>query len=326
MGACRSRARAGCCPGCRSPSASASSSISPPSVSRPGGRRCRWRSSASRSPMLARQRAVGFPLALGVAGVAGGLCHCDAARPRARASGAAAIRPGASRSRALSRCARSASAPTASWCASQRIEGRRIAETPRARAASRCARAPRRRSAASSRSRRICRRRSRRCGRAATISRATCISSASAPRASRSARSRSTQPPARAGALAALRVAFVDAHARRDRQAHPRRVARRPRRDRLGADHRQARRHHHAGQRRDVHFEPRRMCCRSPAITWRWSPASCSSVMRAAARADARRWRAAVRSRNGRRSARSSRPRFICCCRARRSRRSAPSS
>ena len=55
-----------------------------------------------------------------------------------------------------------------------------------------------------------------------------------------------------------LRYAVVHRrHARGDRQAHPRRGAGRPRLDRLGADHRQARCDFDAGQRRDVHLEPR---------------------------------------------------------------------
>ena len=79
---------------------------------------------------------------------------------------------------------------------------------------------------------------------------------ASARPASCSARSRPMAPPARARLVAALRQRHRG-HPRGDRRAHPRRAARRQGRDRLGADHRQARRDLHAGQRRHVHFQPR---------------------------------------------------------------------
>ena len=80
-----------------------------------------------------------------------------------------------------------------------------------------------------------------------------------------------------AGAVAALRrrrsracATAIDARIRAV-------AAGRQGRDRLGADHRQARRDLGAGQRRHVHLGPRATCCRSPAITWRWWRASCSS-------------------------------------------------
>ena len=62
------------------------------------------------------------------------LCHRHDQAHHHRASGAARHRPGTSRSRASSRCARSASAPTASSCASTRIDAPRLAREPRARA------------------------------------------------------------------------------------------------------------------------------------------------------------------------------------------------
>ncbi len=101
-----------------------------------------------------------------------------------------------------------------------------------------------------------CRRRSRRCGRAATTSRATIISSASARPASCSAtssRRRRRMPPDLSLRFAATIAGIRDAH----RRAHPRGAAGRQGRHRLGADHRQARRHLRAGQRGDVCLEPR---------------------------------------------------------------------
>ena len=129
----------------------------------------------------------------------------------------------------------------------------------------------------------------------------------------------------RARLVAALRQ-HDRRHARGDRQAHPRRGAGRRRRDRLGADHRQTRRDLDAGERRDVRVGPRAMCCRSPAITWRWWPASCSSSLRAlfalipgfAARRPIKKWAALAALGRRRRS--------IFCCRAPRSRPSAPTS
>ena len=116
----------------------------------------------------------------------------------------------------------------------------------------------------------------RRCGPAATISRATFISSASARPASCSARSRSPSRRCRRARGCATRRSST-ACATRSTRASARSLPGDRRRDRVGADHRQARRDLDAGQRRDVHLRPRRTCCRSRAITWRWSRASCSS-------------------------------------------------
>ncbi len=69
-------------------------------------------------------------------------------------------------------------------------------------------------------------------------------------------RIRTAEAPRRAHALAALRHRHRR-HARGDRQAHPGRRARRPGRDRVGADHRQTRRHLDPGERGHVHIEPR---------------------------------------------------------------------
>ena len=190
---------AGCCPGCRSPTASASSAISPPQrepawwaalaaalagicdrlSSRAGGRSAfRWRWRLRRSPpasppprcKTAAHRASGA-----------GLSDLERAGHRLRrdARGARAQRPHRGARRAHRRAPHATSSPSA--------------------CASRCAKAPRPRSPASSPSRRICRRRCSRCAPAATISRATCISSRSAPPATCSARSRAQTPPQRAG-------------------------------------------------------------------------------------------------------------------------------
>ena len=95
--------------------------------------------------------------------------------------------------------------------------------------------------------------------------------------------------------------------------------------DRVGADHRQARRDFGAGQRRDVHLQPRpcALDLRLPHGGGRGRRVLCGAR---AARARRRCWRCATRSRNGRRSRRSARPSSICCCPARKSRRSARSS
>ena len=114
----RHRGRAACCRGCRSPSASASRSISPPTASRAGGRRCAPRGAVLRRRALrARARPVAFPVALACRRRGRGLCRRDAedrARSRIRCWRG---RRATSRSQASSRCARSASAPTASSCA-----------------------------------------------------------------------------------------------------------------------------------------------------------------------------------------------------------------
>ena len=246
MGGRRGRAGRGWCPGCRSLSASASSSISPPTASRPGGRQQARRLPACVIAFLARRRALGFAIALGFAAIAAGFATATLRTDAHRASGAGV--PGRERDgHRLCRNPRGARAQRPHRGA--RAAHRRRAGSMRRPTACgwRCARARRRRSAASSRSRRICRRRSRRCGRAATTSRATCISSASAPPAMRSARSRSPAPPVGRGVW--LRYAAVHRrHPRGDRQAHPRGAAGRPRLDRVRADHRQARRDLDAGQ------------------------------------------------------------------------------
>ena len=62
----------GCCPGCRSRSASASSSISRRSASRRSGRRWRSRRVLPVAAVLARARPVAFPLLIALAAVAAG--------------------------------------------------------------------------------------------------------------------------------------------------------------------------------------------------------------------------------------------------------------
>ncbi len=110
-------------------------------------------------------------------------------RPRASRIPSCKDRPGARRSRALSKPARSANAATALSCGSAASK-RRASLKNRNACGWRCVKGPRRRSASLSRSKRICRRRCSRYGRAATTSRATCISNGSAAPAMCSARSR----------------------------------------------------------------------------------------------------------------------------------------
>ena len=108
----------------RSRSASASFSISRPIVSRRSGRRCRSRLSLPRRHSGARTAGRVSAARSALAAVAAGFAIATLQDARVIAHpDPAARRPGTSRSRASSKCARSASAPTASWCASQRIEG-----------------------------------------------------------------------------------------------------------------------------------------------------------------------------------------------------------
>ena len=253
-----------------------------------------------------------------------------ALRPRRSSARSSRIRccrrrPGTSTSRASSRRARSASAPTASWCASTASTGRGSTRSPSA-CGCRCARARRRRSAASSSSRRGSRRRSSRCGRAATTSRATCISSGIGA----SGFVLGAHPDRRgAGDAPALWLRYatvIDGM----REAIDKRIravaAGRQRRDRVGADHRQARR---ASRRRST------TRCTSPSLGARAVDLRLSHgggrgrrVLRRAraARADARLCQPpSDQEMGGARGARRGR-RSICCCRAPRSRRSAPSS
>ena len=259
LGARRCRAGPAGALACRSPSASASSSTSPPTASR------RWWAAAALSLVAAVAAAILAAQPAGrvsrsrsaLAAVAAGFADRDAQARVDRASGAAGGRPGTSTSRASSKCARSASAPTASWCAFTASTAPRLDADARARAGvgaqghGAAGRQP------SSSSRRGCRRRSSRCGPAATTSRATSISRASARPASCSAHPHRRSRRCRRGCW--LRYAADDRrHARRaSTRASARSLPRRPRRDRVGADHRQARRDLDAGERRDVHLEPR---------------------------------------------------------------------
>ncbi len=176
-------------------------------------------------------------------------------------------------SRASSRCAKNASAPTASWCGSNGLRVRASIRRWNA-CAYRCAREPRRRSAASSNSKRGCRRRSRRCGPAVTISRATCISRASAHRVlcwaasgpcSRRRRLRfgCAIPPSSPVCVKRSTGASVQSCLAIRVRLHPRSLpanaTRSPRRCLTPCMRRAS-----------------ATCCRSPAITWRWWRASSS--------------------------------------------------
>jgi hypothetical protein len=130
-----------CCRGCRSPSASASRSISPPAMSRPGGRAPGWRRPAALLPFSRGLGRSPFRLGLPAPRSRAALrsrrsppCRCRIRFWRAR--------PATSPSRASSRFARSESALTASWCGCSRSRppGCRRSST---RCASRSRRAPR---------------------------------------------------------------------------------------------------------------------------------------------------------------------------------------
>ena len=250
------------------------------------------------------------------------LCHRHAADRAHRASGAGV--PGRPRrSPALSKCARNASAATASWCAcsTSRHAGLRARRNA---CASRCARARRPRSAASSRSRRICRRRSPPL-RPGGYDFARDLYFQSIGASGYVLGAIKTVPAPHAGGLWLRYAAALDGIREAINQRIHDRAAGRPRLDCLGADHRQAQRDL---RRRSATLSTSRaspMCWRSPAITWRWWRASCSSSSAPSSRSS-RRWRAATRSRNGRRSARSRPARSISCCPARACRPSAPSS
>ena len=82
-------------------------------------------------------------------------------------------------------------------------------------------------------------------------------------------RIKTAAPPVERRRLAALRRGRRG-HARWHRQAHPRRHSRRRGRDRLGADHRQARRPLRRRSRTRSTSPASPMCWRSPAFTWRW--------------------------------------------------------
>ena len=204
----RHRARAGCCPGCRSPSASASSLYftadrEPPAVGR------RWRLHGDLRSSLcvaARARPLAFPVALALAADRGRLRRRDAEDRARRASGACARRPCNVDDRGLRRGPRGARAhrPHRGPRASARRRRGSTQKLERVRVSVRKGTAPPVGSLCR-RSRRGSTRRSRRCGPAATTSRATSISSASARPASCSARSRPPTPPAPPGAVAALR-------------------------------------------------------------------------------------------------------------------------
>ena len=134
LGDRRHRARAACCRGCRSPSGSASRSISPPTASRRCGRRSALAVVVLRHRVRRAAAADRVPDCAGVRGRRRGLCRRDAEDRAGRASGPGAARRQRRRSRASSRCARSASAPTASWCARAQLEGAAHRAEARARA------------------------------------------------------------------------------------------------------------------------------------------------------------------------------------------------
>ena len=256
---------------------------------------------ARRRCVRARTRPVAFPLLLGVAAAARGFAVVDAeerARSRIRSC---STPPGTSRSRASSRCARSASAPTASWCACTRSKAGCDDAPERVRLSVKKRTAPPVGAFVELKARLNPPLRPLRPG-GYDFARDLYFQRIGATGFVLGA-IKHAEPPAPRGAW--LRYAADrQRHARRDRRAHPRRRAGRCRRDRLGADHRQARRDLRAGERRDVRLEPR--AC---AVDLRLSHGAGRGrrVLRGAraARAVAGARACATRSRNGRRSRRS---------------------
>jgi hypothetical protein len=155
---------------------------------------------------------------------------------------------------ALSSCATKARSPTASCCGSSASKATALS-TSRSASGFPSAAAWRRRPAPSSRQRRSLTRRCSRCGREVTISRATFISSASARPASCMARE--GRHAAGGGGLATARSDIRRERPRCDRRTHPLRAVRRRRLDRVGLDHRQARRDHAVPLRRHVRLRHR---------------------------------------------------------------------
>ena len=205
-------------------------------------------------PCLARNRPIAFPLALALAAASAGFLTATAKRA------SSLIRccrrpPGTSTSPASSKRAKSASAPTASSCAFTASPARG-STSRRSACACRCARAPRRRS------RRFVEFKARlsppleplRPG-GYDFARNLYFQGIGAS-GFVLGRIRTVGAAAAAGAAAA-RGGDDRRHARRPRPPHPLGPERRPRRDRVGADHRQARRDLDAGERRDVHLRAR---------------------------------------------------------------------
>ena len=172
----RRSGRAGWCPGLPSHSAAGSSSISPPTGSRPSGRRSRFAVAASVAAVLARRRPVAFPLVAGLAAAAAGfatatvkraiIAHPVLSAPVWNAEIAGFVETREERERSDRIVVRV-----------DRIAGAAAQRDARARAGVGAQGHGAARSAASSSSRRGCRRRSSRCGPAATTSRAISISS-----------------------------------------------------------------------------------------------------------------------------------------------------
>ena len=269
---------AGCCRGCRSPSAPASRSISPPTASRPGGRRASLALATIAIAVVARRRPFGFPLALAVAAIATGFCVATLQTARIahpvlqsvdleRAGlglcrnprGARTQRPHRRARQPLRRAARHRKAGTRAGRGAQghRAGGRQLRRVQGASVAAAAAAAARR---LRLRARHVfpADRRLRLCAR----------------------QDQDRAAAGRARPVAALRR-LHRRHARRHQPAHSHRAAGRPRLDRLGADHRQTQRDFASRSTTPSMSRAWRMCWRSPASTWRWWPASCSSVVRA---------------------------------------------
>ena len=290
------------------------------------GRRARWRCVGIAAALLARHRAVGFPLALGVAAIAAGFAVATLQDARGIAHPVLQHAVWSVDACGLCRDARGARTHRPHRHARRSASTGGASPSRRSACASRCARARRRAvgsfvaaqgaavaAAAAAAARRL-------------RFRARHVFPADRRlRLSRSARSRPRRRRRRRR-FGCATPSFIDGM----REAIDDRIravlARRPRRHRFGADHRQARRHL---ARRSTTRCTSRASAHVLSISGYHMAVVAGIVFFSSARVLALvpvARAAAGRSRNGRRSARSSRRRSICCCRARRSRRSAPSS
>ena len=272
----------------------------------------------------ARRRAIGFPLALAFAAIAARLCHRDLEDRAHRASGAADDGVERQSSPASSKSARSASAATASssTCIASK-DGAAHREDARPH--------PRRGAQGhGAGGRQFCR------VEGASVAAARAVAARRLRLRARhvfpahrrlrlcARRDQDRGATGRARSVAALRLVHRRS-ARGHRQAHPRRGAGRPGLDCVGADHGKTRRDFDAGQRRDVHLEPR-ACAVDLRLSHGGGGRHRVLLHPRGVGADPVARHAPADQEMGGGSARSSPPRSICCCRAPRSPRNAPSS
>ena len=240
--------RAGCCLGCAVAYGFGivvyfTADREPACVGGRGAGACRYR----RRVMLTRAARVGFAAGLGFAGIAAGfatatlktarIAHPVLAFRRPRTIAGFVETPRGTRAQRPHRA-----------CASQHIEGARLDAVPeRVRLSVRKGTAPAVGSFVAFKAHLDAAARSRSAGRLRFRPRHV-FPAASAPPATRSGKIKTVPPPVAPG-LWLRYAALRRRHPRGDRPAHPRGPAGRPRLDRLGADHRQARRHFRSGER-----------------------------------------------------------------------------